>query len=70
MSQRRSAQQQIPKVGSRVRFVLAGREVVATVIENRGPFADGRSILRVRLDISDSDPIEFDIPAAEVKIAA
>jgi hypothetical protein len=52
--------------------MFAGREVVATVIEDRGPVGmKGRRLLRVRLDVGDtSEPLEIEIPAADVKSAA
>ena len=61
----------VPPVGSRVTLKFGGRDIVATVIEDRGPLAgDGRRLLRVRVPLTDTDPIEFEIPAAEVKVAA
>jgi hypothetical protein len=62
----------VPRVGSRVRFELGGRDVVATVIEDRGGVGmGGRRLLRVRLHWTDvSEPIEFEIPAAQVRVAA
>ena len=61
----------VPPVGSRVTLKFGGRDVVATVIEDRGPLAgDGRRLLRVRVPLTDTDPIEFEIPAAKVRVAA
>src|SRR5437870_12038873 len=61
----------VPPVGSRVTLEFGGRDVVATVIEDRGPLAgEGRRLLRVRVPLTDTDPIEFEIPAAEVRVAA
>jgi hypothetical protein len=61
-----------PKVGSKVKLTFGGREVVATVIEDRGPLGvGGRRLLRVRLDIeAGGEPIEFELPAADVRVAA
>jgi hypothetical protein len=59
-------------VGSKVKLSFGGDDVVATVIEDRGPVGvGGRQLLRVRLDLEDvGDPIEFEVPAAEVRVAA
>ena len=67
-----TAQRRSARVGSRVKLMFAGREVVATVIEDRGPVGmKGRRLLRVRLDLEDtSEPIELEIPAVDVKSAA
>jgi hypothetical protein len=72
MTVRSHAQKQHPSVGSRVKVVFGGSEVGATVVEDRGPVGiGGRVLLRVRLDIPDtSEPIELEIPAADVKVAA
>ena len=59
-------------VGARVQFDLGGRNVVATVIEDRGPLGiDGVQILRVRLQVAETDEVlEFEIPATDVSSAA
>src|SRR5439155_324339 len=45
----------VPPVGSRVTLKFGGRDVVATVIEDRGPLAgDGRRLLRVRVPLTDT----------------
>ena len=61
-----------PRVGAKVKLLLAGREITATVVEDRGPVGvKGRRLLRVRLDLQDtSEPVEFEIPAADVSVAA
>jgi hypothetical protein len=59
-----------PAVGSRVKLSLIGREVWATVIEDRGPLAGGAKLLRVRLDWPQPDPIEFELPALDVSSPA
>jgi hypothetical protein len=52
--------------------MFGGHEVHATVLEDRGPVgAKGRRMLRIRLDVGvTSEPIEFEIPADDVKVAA
>lgn len=62
----------VPKVGSKVVVTFGGRDATAVVIEDRGPIGvGGRQLLRVRLDIEEvSEPIEFELPAAEVRVAA
>mgnify|MGYP001612194702 CR=1 FL=1 len=69
---KRTGNQSIPKVGSRVMVTFGGKEVAAIVIEDRGPLGvGGRRLLRVRLDFADEgDAIEFELPAADVQIAA
>ena len=58
-------------VGTLVKFIFGVSEVQATVIEDRGPVgAKGRRILRVRLELEATDPIEFEVPADDVQIAA
>lgn len=59
-------------VGSRVKLMFAGREVFATVVEDRGPVGlNGRWLLRVRLEFQGtSEPIELEVPAVDVKLAA
>jgi hypothetical protein len=58
-------------VGTLVKFMFGGNEVQATVIEDRGPVgANGRRILRVRLELAATDPMEFEVPADDVRIAA
>ena len=60
------------QVGTKVKLNFGGREVLATIIEDRGPLGVGRrQLLRVRLDIEDiGEPIEFELPAADVHVAA
>jgi hypothetical protein len=58
-------------VGTLVKFMFGGHEVHATVIEDRGPVgAKGRRILRIRLELAATDPIELEVPADDVKLAA
>jgi hypothetical protein len=51
---------------------VAGRDVLATVVEDRGPLGvGGRRIVRVRLERpSDADALEFEVPADDVRPAA
>jgi hypothetical protein len=60
------------RVGDRVRFSFGGRPTVGTIIEDRGPLGvGGRRIIRVRVDIADTEEtLEFEIPASDVKSAA
>lgn len=53
-------------------LTLGGRQVVATVIEDRGPIGHGgRQLLRVRVEFEDvGEAIEFELPAADVRVAA
>lgn len=62
----------IPKVGAKVTLKFGGREVHAVVVEDRGPLGvGGRQILRVRVLLEDGDePIEFELPATDVQMAA
>ena len=69
---KRRQQTGTPRVGAKVTLTFGGREVVATVIEDRGPLGvGGRKLLRVRLDIGEGvEPVEFELPAADVRVAA
>jgi len=59
-------------VGTKVRFKLGGREVVATIVEDRGPLGvGGVQILRVQLEVAGTDELmEFEVPATDVSAAA
>ncbi|MEI9937293.1 MAG: hypothetical protein WDO69_08700 [Pseudomonadota bacterium] len=59
-------------MGARVSFQLGGRDVIGTIIEDRGPLAvGGRRLLRIRLELSGvADPIEVEVPESELSIAA
>jgi hypothetical protein len=59
-------------VGTKVRFKLGGRDVVGTVIEDRGPLGiGGVQLLRVRLRVAGTDEVmEFEVPATELSAAA
>jgi hypothetical protein len=49
-------------VGSKVRLRFGGRQVVGTVVEDRGPIGvGGRRLVRVRLEV-DGQQIEFELP--------
>ena len=69
---KRAPKSGVPAVGSKVRLTFSGIEVLATVIEDRGPVGhQGRRLVRVRLDLRDgSEPLEFELPAADVRVAA
>jgi hypothetical protein len=71
MPARRASKKQFT-VGTKVRFKLGGRDVVATIIEDRGALGvGGTQILRVRLQLSGTDEVmEFEVPATEVRAAA
>jgi hypothetical protein len=60
------------RVGSRVTLTFGGRKVTGTVIEDRGHIGvGGRRLLRVRVELSGvAEPIEVEIPEAELKAAA
>jgi hypothetical protein len=68
----RRATRKAPAVGSRVKLSFGGREVVATVVEDRGNIGvGGRRLLRVRVELTGgAEPIEFEVPATDVKAAA
>jgi hypothetical protein len=57
------------KVGSKVSFDFGGRDVIATVIEDRGNTGmGGRRMLRVRLDWEDMpEPPELEMPEVELR---
>ena len=59
-------------IGTKVRFKLGGRDVVATIIEDRGPLgAGGVQIVRVRVAVAGTDgSMEFVVPASDVQAAA
>ena len=57
------------KVGSKVSFDFAGRDVIATVIEDRGNTGmGGRRMLRVRLDWEAL--VELEMPEVELRRVA
>jgi hypothetical protein len=59
-------------IGTKVRFKLGGRDVVATVIEDRGSLGSGGAqLLRVRVHVSGTDEVmEFEVPGTEVRATA
>ena len=59
-------------VGAKVRFSFGGSDVVATVIEDRGPLGvGGAQVLRVRLPVAGTDEVmEFEVLATDVSVAA
>jgi hypothetical protein len=67
MTARHKPRARVPRVGSMVSFLFGGHEVTATVLEDRGPIGiNGRQILRVRLELEATEPIEFELPAEYV----
>lgn len=73
MSRRSNKSQVTPPVGARVEVFFGTDWVGATVIEDRGNIGvGGRRLLRVRLEMPDTgdDPLELELPAADVKVAA
>jgi len=52
--------------------MFGAREVVATVIEDRGNIGvGGRRLLRVRVELTGgAEPLEFEVPAKDVRVAA
>lgn len=67
---RREPTSDIPAVGAQVRMRFGVKEVVATVIEHRGPLGrGGRQIVRVRFQFEGADePIELEVPADDVTV--
>jgi hypothetical protein len=72
MPSRKLPKKQPFAVGTRVRLSFGGRDVVGTVVEDRGPVGmGGRWLLRVRIEIEGtSEPIELEMPAADLNAAA
>ncbi|MEM1031794.1 MAG: hypothetical protein AAGN82_15690 [Myxococcota bacterium] len=68
----RASNKGTPKVGAKVTLMFGGRRVDAIVVEDRGHLGvGGRQLLRVRLELEDgAEPIEFELPAADVQVAA
>lgn len=60
----------LPPIGSRVRMSFGTSEVVATVIEHRGPLGvGGVELLRVRFDFAGgNEPIETEVPVDDVSL--
>jgi len=60
----------VPEVGSSVRLLFGVKDVVAVVIEHRGPLGvGGRQIIRVRFKFEEVDePIEIELPVDEVTV--
>lgn len=60
--------QKLPPIGSqvRIRFGVVD-DVIATVIEHRGPLGiGGKQVLRVRFQFEDDEPRETELPVDEV----
>lgn len=59
------------KTGDEVRVKLGGRELKATIIEDRGNIGvRGRQIVRVKIILDSGDDFSFEIPAEKVVRAA
>ncbi len=53
--------------GDPVSFLLVGKRVDATVIEDRGAIgAHGRRLYRIRVSLPPAEPIEFELPEEEL----
>jgi hypothetical protein len=61
-----------PPLGALVRLPFGGTDVVATVLEDRGPLGiDGRHLVRVRFFLEGTaDPVETEVPAEDLSIVA
>ncbi len=59
-------------VGSKVEFTFFGKRVVGVVVEDRGHIGwKGRHLLRVRFQLGHpGEPMDYEIPAERVKLAA
>jgi hypothetical protein len=62
----------IPPVGALVKMPFGTSEVVATVIEDRGPLGvGGRHLVRVRFLLeATEDPVETEVPVADLNVVA
>jgi hypothetical protein len=59
------------RVGDWVQFQFGPKQVVAQVIEDRGPIGvHGRRLYRVRLDQASTEPYAFEIPEQDLEPAA
>jgi hypothetical protein len=58
-------------VGTIVKVAFGGREVKATIVEDRGNVGwNGRHILRIAIDLDATERFEYEVPADDVKVAA
>jgi hypothetical protein len=54
--------------GDHALYRLGSEDVEVEVIEERGPIGmNGRRLVRVRMPVVASDPIEFELPEAELR---
>jgi hypothetical protein len=54
--------------GDHALYRLGSEDVEVEVIEERGPIGmNGRRLVRVRMPVVASDPIEFELPEAELQ---
>lgn len=59
------------EVGDAVKVAFGGRQVMGTIIEDRGYIGvRGRRMVRVRISLGPDDEIAFDLPAEELVRAA
>lgn len=58
------------EVGDRVRFRFGARDVVGTIVEDRGLLgAGGRRLFTVRVQLEATDELIFEMPADELQAA-
>lgn len=58
-------------VGTVVTIMFGGREVKATIVEDRGNVGwNGRHILRIAIALDATERFEYEVPADDVKVAA
>jgi hypothetical protein len=63
-------EQPVFHVGDRALLHYGREDVEVEVIEERGPIGlHGRRLVRVRMPITASDPVEFEVAEAELKTA-
>jgi hypothetical protein len=68
---RRSKIKDVFTVGTYVLVPMVGNDWRALILEDRGPIgAGGRRMLLVRAELEATDPIEFEVPADTVRVAA
>lgn len=66
MTRRRKASFQ---VGSKISLHFGGRDVTGSVVEVRGPLAQGEQLLAIQLDGNPRDPYELEVPASMLQPA-
>jgi hypothetical protein len=72
MTVRRAVKKKRIAVGSKVRFKLGGRDVLAVVVEDRGLLGvGGEQVWRVQVRVSGIDEVmDFELPASDLRIAS